>query len=250
MLARVFVNCSMTTLHWYPRFVKKMNLHLVQGKTVAIIGAGPAGLIACRELLAQGHKPVVYEQNHVVGGQWVYSKDPSAGFGNSSIYDGLITDVTKSQMQLSDFPYDESTKPYHDHKAVLSYVQSFVKHYGLMKHVKLGCQVEKVEVKQGKGVPPAFTVHYRIVSEHKSSSDGTEIKKSSSKPEEQADDQILKSETFQALVVANGHYSLPSVAAIPNMTETGCTVLHSHFYRNPADFAGKRCLVVGCSVSG
>lgn len=41
-------------------------------KRVVVIGAGAAGLAACRELQRQNLEPLVFEQDSVIGGQWVY----------------------------------------------------------------------------------------------------------------------------------------------------------------------------------
>lgn len=40
--------------------------------SVAVVGAGAAGLAAARELLREGHAPVVFEQGRATGGVWVY----------------------------------------------------------------------------------------------------------------------------------------------------------------------------------
>lgn len=45
-------------------------------KTVAIIGAGPAGLIAAETLKLQGHNPVVFEMAGSIGGQVRIGKNP------------------------------------------------------------------------------------------------------------------------------------------------------------------------------
>ena len=38
--------------------------------SVAVIGAGPGGLVAARWLLAQGFEPTIFEQAPTLGGQW------------------------------------------------------------------------------------------------------------------------------------------------------------------------------------
>ena len=39
----------------------------------AVIGAGAAGLVTARELVREGHRPVIFEQGSRVGGVWVYT---------------------------------------------------------------------------------------------------------------------------------------------------------------------------------
>ncbi|HEY1945161.1 MAG TPA: NAD(P)-binding protein [Roseiarcus sp.] len=39
-------------------------------RSVAVIGAGPAGLVAARYLKKHGFQPVVFETAAAVGGQW------------------------------------------------------------------------------------------------------------------------------------------------------------------------------------
>lgn len=40
---------------------------------IAIIGAGPAGIVSARHSIADGHNVTVYEQNEEIGGVWVYT---------------------------------------------------------------------------------------------------------------------------------------------------------------------------------
>src|SRR6185312_2774618 len=58
------------------------------------------------------------------------------------------------------------------------------------------------------------------------------------------------SRTAPIVVVATGSAGYPHVPAWPGMDEFGGPILHSSVYRNPAPFAGKRVLVIGCGNSG
>lgn len=40
---------------------------------IAVIGAGPSGLVSARHSIADGHEVTVYEQQEELGGVWVYT---------------------------------------------------------------------------------------------------------------------------------------------------------------------------------
>ena len=58
------------------------------------------------------------------------------------------------------------------------------------------------------------------------------------------------SDVFDAVVVCNGHYSVPRRPALPGAARFPGRVLHSHSYRENAAYAGLRVVVVGASASG
>ena len=60
----------------------------------------------------------------------------------------------------------------------------------------------------------------------------------------------VSGEPFDAVAVCNGHFSEPIVPSLPGLDCFAGTALHSHNYRRPEPFAGKRVLVLGSSVSG
>ena len=53
-----------------------------------------------------------------------------------------------------------------------------------------------------------------------------------------------------AVIVCNGHYSEPSLPAIPGMTDFPGRQMHTHNYRTNRAFAGLRVCVVGAQASG
>ncbi len=56
---------------------------------VAVIGAGPAGLVVSRWLLSQGLQPSIFEEGSSLGGQW------TARLGRSGVWPGMHTNTSR-----------------------------------------------------------------------------------------------------------------------------------------------------------
>ena len=69
-----------------------------------------------------------------------------------------------------------------------------------------------------------------------------------------ADDLLVRTSagerSVQAVVIATGYNRVPFVPTLPGADAFGGLAAHSSAYRDPAPFAGKRTLVVGCGNSG
>jgi cation diffusion facilitator CzcD-associated flavoprotein CzcO len=66
-----------------------------------VIGAGPSGLAAAKQLLEAGMTRVtVFEKGSRVGGNWVYSPEES----HSSVFETTHLISSKRLSQYSDFP--------------------------------------------------------------------------------------------------------------------------------------------------
>ena len=63
-------------------------------KSAVVIGAGPCGLVATKELLEAGHDVVCLEQSHVIGGVFSTLRESS--------YDDLFLTVSNVFMAYSD----------------------------------------------------------------------------------------------------------------------------------------------------
>lgn len=59
-----------------------------------------------------------------------------------------------------------------------------------------------------------------------------------------------KTEVFDAVIVCSGHHGEKHIPRFPGLGEFKGQILHSHDYRKPLDFTGKRVLVVGLGNSG
>ena len=201
---------------------------------VAVIGAGAAGLATARVLRDAGHQPHIFEQGVRLGGIWAYEprvEDDLLGLNPkkpvySSIYDNLRTNLPSDLMAYPDYPFDERgggqsdwpRYPHHSH--VLTYLENFARDFNLESLVSFAARVTSVVPNDG----------------------GWQLEVDRQGAVEVYD--------FDAVAVCNGHFSRPRVPEIPGADQYSGMQLHSHNYRRPEIFAGKRVAVLGTGASG
>ncbi|KAF5184275.1 Flavin-containing monooxygenase fmo gs-ox-like [Thalictrum thalictroides] len=221
--------------------VSERNLYT---KHVCVIGAGPSGLVAARELRKEGHTVVVLEQNHEVGGQWLYEpniegEDP-LGKANvlkvhSSVYASLRLTSPREIMGFTDFPFlakkGRDMRRFPGHNELLQYLKDFCDWFGLREMIRFNTRVVYVGMLHDIA---KFGRDKWIVR-------SKEINSSSEKVNE---------EVFDAVVVAIGHYSHPRLPNIKGMDTWKRKQMHSHIYRVPQPFCNEVVVVVGNSLSG
>lgn len=71
-------------------------------KTVAIIGGGAGGLVSCKEALANGLAPTVFEKNSQIGGIW------NQEYGYT--WDSMITNFSYFRCMFSDFNWPANSE--------------------------------------------------------------------------------------------------------------------------------------------
>nr|CAB3486813.1 unnamed protein product [Digitaria exilis] len=113
--------------------------------TVAVVGAGAAGLVAARELLAEGLDVVVFEKSGRVGGIWAYDPRPD----NGCLYESLRTNLPRELMAFSGcglagrvFAGDRRTFP--GHREMLAFLDAFADESGIAERVRLHAEVLRV----------------------------------------------------------------------------------------------------------
>ena len=177
-----------------------------------VIGAGPSGLTALKNLLALGIRAVCLEREDDIGGNWYFGSGASAVFASTR----LIS--SKSLTAFTDFPMPRQWPPYPDHRRCLGYLRAYAEHFALRPHIRTGSPVDGVTPRPGGG----WTV----------STGGVALE-------------------VRGLVIANGHNHTPRWPDIPGRFD-GPFLHACHYKSpiDPVAIAGKRVLVIGGGNSG
>jgi cation diffusion facilitator CzcD-associated flavoprotein CzcO len=177
---------------------------------VCVVGAGPCGLTAVKNLLAEGIDFVCYEEAPFVGGNWVYDDSSE----RRSVYRATRLISSKRLSEFEDFPMPEDYPDFPSHRQMLDYFNAYATHFKLLPKVVLNTRVESAR-RLDDGSWSVETT-------------GPEGK---------------RVETFDYLIVCSGHHRDPLMPEYPG-TFTGRT-LHSREYKRPEPFTDERVLVVG-----
>lgn len=225
---------------------------------VAVVGCGAAGLCVLRHLTIPQKKDllssdpirfevVAFEQAPEIGGTWVYS--PETGYDayglpvHTSIYKNLRTNLPKDVMCFPDFPYKPELPSFLHHSDVCAYLKDYAQHFNLHKYIKLQTKVEAVEAVPSSDGLLNNSVKWRVTYQNFS-------KKTSNNLAVKDDEANMISDVFDALIICNGHYSVPFIPEIQGKELFQGIVIHSHDYREPEMFADKTVVCLGARSSG
>jgi dimethylaniline monooxygenase (N-oxide forming) len=178
--------------------------------SVAVIGAGPGGLIAARWLLTQGFEPTIFEQGPMLGGQW------TGLAGRSGVWPGMHTNTSRIMTAFSDLEH-ESQVVFPSSQVILAYLHRFADGFDLTSRIRFGTRVELV------------------------SRNGSEWSVGHSGVSDDFDRVVVASGRFHSPAI-------PFVPGLDTFTgDAGVTSTYQ--YREPDRHRGKRVLVAGCAVS-
>ncbi|TIA01315.1 putative flavin dependent monooxygenase, partial [Aureobasidium pullulans] len=240
-------------------------------KNVCIVGAGPSGVAAAKYLLAEKafERIDVYEQRSRVGGVWDYSPEqktpddlpvpsvtPHAGLAKpkwlqsgtrkalggrveedslflSPLYDRLETNIPRTLMGYSDFDWPEDSQLFPKHETVTKYLEDYaadVKHL-----IHFNTQVLDISLAATK-------------------EDGQETWSVKTQKVQHKMIEDAKVQTYDAVVVANGHFAVPFIPQIKGMKEWAekypGAISHSMYYQKPEDYKDLKTVIVGNGASG
>jgi dimethylaniline monooxygenase (N-oxide forming) len=119
-----------------------------QVKTVGIIGAGVAGLVTARVLIAEGLDCTLYERGPVLGGVW------AAGYSNFGVQ------VQKELYEYPDWPLPEGTEDFTPGPVIQKYLEDYAGNFGITPCIRFDTDV--VMIGQGMYGKELFSVHARF----------------------------------------------------------------------------------------
>ncbi len=162
-----------------------------------VIGAGPSGLTALKNLLQCGIQAECLEREDNLGGNWYF------GSSSSRVFESTKLISSKSLTEFTDFPMPREWPAYPCHRQCLEYLHHYSDHFGLRDHILFQNSVARITPIQRNHVRHGWQVD---------SEDGT-------------------TRNYAGLIFASGHNHEPRFPAITSSFSG--PVIHAAEYKSP-----------------
>ena len=178
--------------------------------SVAVIGAGPGGLVTARWLLSQGFEPTIFEKSQALGGQWTGLD------GISGVWPTMHTNTSRILTSFSDLePDNDLTFP--SNRDMLAYLHRYADTFALTSRIRFDTPVDRLSRSDG-----GWLIEHSGMTE----------------PFERV---IVASGRFQTP-------SVPTVPGLETFTGSA-GAMSTYHYREPLPYLGRRVLVAGGAIS-
>ncbi len=204
---------------------------------VGIIGAGPSGLAQLRAFEAAQRAGVdipeiiCFEKQSNWGGMWNYTwrtgLDKYGEPVHGSMYRYLWSNGPKECLEFSDYSFDEHfgrpISSYPPREVLFDYIQGRIEKSNAREFIRFNTVARWVDFDEAT---QTFTVVLDDVANNKT-----------------------YTETFDYLVVATGHFSVPNMPYFKGIETYEGTVRHAHDFRGAEPYVGRDLLIIGGSYS-
>lgn len=185
----------------------------------ALIGAGPTGLAAARNLARRGIEFTGFEIHSDVGGLWDIESP------KSTMYESAHLISSKTTTAYDEFPMRDEVADFPSHWDMNTYFRDYADTFDLRRHYRFETEVIRAEPEtDGDQSPWLVTVR------------GPGGKEETGR--------------YAGLLIANGILSEPNVPRFEGQDEFRGEILHTSVYKRADIFRGKRVLVIGAGNSG
>ena len=151
------------------------------------------------------------------------------------MYASLRTNLPKEVMAFPDFAFPKVRHSFLHHTEVTEYLCDYAKHFGILDSIRFNTSVKSVKAipRQENGSRALSGTVWKV------------------KVQDLIGGEVAE-ESFDGVMVCNGHYSKPLVPEVPGIEQFRGDLTHSHTYRRPSDkkIVDKVVVVLGAAASG
>lgn len=187
----------------------KLSMSTLSMRRVAVVGGGPAGLVASRQLLEAGIRPKLFTKT--IGGMWNKQTNP--------FWPSMKTNLSKYTCQFSDQSWEKDAPMFPSQSDLNNYLNTYAEKTLRHADVILNCHVTGVYMESNG----EFKLTWQDYA-----SDASNC------------------ETFDDVIVTTGFFSKPIMKPLKGFSGR---MIHSSEYKNPDEFAGRNVVVAGSSFS-
>ncbi|KAG9193412.1 hypothetical protein G6011_03447 [Alternaria panax] len=245
----------------------------LRARTIAIVGAGPSGVVAAKYLRAEKafDKIVLFEQRSRPGGIWIYTGEQR----DENLFDIPQTnpnkDVQKPQWQPKEAAANENINT--NGVTYAPKIPSFLSpmYEKLETNIPRGLMgFQDLDWPSDSQLFPTHETVLKYIDDYSADVqdlvryctqvtsihpvDSSKTSSSWTVTTRNLLTNVDTSEVYDAVIVANGHFIVPYIPPMAGIKEWAAQhpdrISHSKYYRKPEDFNGKKVIVVGNSASG
>ena len=184
------------------------------GPKVAVVGAGPLGLVALKTFREDGFEAVAFESRPHIGGIWQPCEDSAL-----SVTECTVFNSSKYRSAFSDFPFSDDTDDFPTWRQMHDYLESYVDYFGIKKFIHLDSRATNLKRAAGKWL--------------------LEITPTA------ADNCKPRWEEFDKICVATGTFVTPKLPTIEGVERFKGRTLHAVSFSRSEQFDGQNVLIIG-----
>jgi len=113
-------------------------VRLPVGARVAIVGAGPSGLVAAKYAVQAGLDVVVFEAGDDLGGQW------HTAAAHSGVWPGMRTNTSRAMTAFSDLAPPDDCPLHPPAERIHAYLRTYAQRFGITDRIRLATPVRRV----------------------------------------------------------------------------------------------------------
>lgn len=178
---------------------------------VALVGAGPVGLMALKNLTEDGFDVTSFEKRAYVGGLWNAANDSYISVTSNTIFNS-----SRFVSSITDFPFPDHHDDFPSAPQLVEYLNAYADHFNLRKHIRLSTEVINVQ---------------RICQQW-------EVKTVT-----QDSEPVI--EYFDKLLISTGSFLTPRIPELEGIEQFQGKTVHSINFPDPSEFKDENVLIVG-----